>query len=127
MEKHLEIVPSTQEDWVTRLGRVKAIRGWVSENMNLAHNRQAKLWDKKHRHIVYNVGDKVLSRNRVLSSAAKKINAKLVPKYKGPLIVTKVLSPLVYEITDLNGKVLGRAAAVDLKPYRESQNFSWLN
>ena len=126
LEKDLKIEPSNQEDWVTRLGRVKAIRGWVAENMNLAHDRQAKLWDKKHRSLVYNVGDKVLSRSRVLSSAANKINAKLVPKFRGPLVISKVLSPLVYELSDENGRVQFRAAAVDLKPYRDSQNFSWM-
>ena len=127
LDKGLKIEPSTQEDWATRMGRVRAIRGWVSENMNLAHARQAKIWDKKHRHIVYEVGDKVLSRNRVLSSAAKKMNANLLPRFKVPLIISKVLSPLVYELSDSSGRLQGRAAAVDLKSFRESGNFSWLN
>ena len=95
--------------------------------MNLAHDRQAKQWDKKHRDLVYKVGDRVLSRNRILSSATKNINAKLLPKFKGPLLISKVLSPLVYELSDEKGKILFRAAAVDLKPFKESKNFSWMN
>ena len=126
-EKDLKIESSSQEDWVTRLGRVRAIRGWVAENMNLAHDRQAKLWNEKHRNIVYNVGDKVLSRSRVLSSAAKNINAKLIPKFKGPFVISRVLSPLVYELSDENGRVQFRSAAVDLKPFKEPGKFSWLN
>ena len=127
MEKDMKIEPSDQEDWVTRIGRVRAIRGWIAENMNLAHARQAKLWNVKHRDLVYRVGDKVLSRHHVLSSAEKKINAKLVPKIRGPLVISKVLSPLVYELSNDAGKVICRAAAIDLKPFRQPKSFSWLN
>ena len=33
-----------------------------------------------------------------LSSAADKFNAKLAPKYDGPYTISKVLSPVVYEL-----------------------------
>lgn len=43
--------------------------------------------------------------------------AKLAPRYKGPFAVSKVTSPLVYEVIDDSGRV--KVAYVnDLKPYR---------
>ena len=119
LEKDMRIEPLDYADWAKRIGRIRAIRGWVAENLNLAHDRQAKLWNGKHRPLVYELGDKVLSRNHVLSNAFKNINAKLIPKYRGPLIISKILSPLVYEISNENGKVISRVAVTDLKPYKE--------
>lgn len=69
MEKDMRIEPLDHADWAKRIGRVRAIRGWIAENLNLAHDRQAKLWNQRHRPLVYEMGDKVLSRNHVLSNA----------------------------------------------------------
>lgn len=33
-------------DWAKRLGRVRAIRGYVAENLKLTHNMQAKIWNQ---------------------------------------------------------------------------------
>ncbi|XP_011699177.1 PREDICTED: uncharacterized protein LOC105456665 [Wasmannia auropunctata] len=43
----------------------------------------------------------------------------LATKYHGPFAVTRVLSPLVYELADAAGKSLGKVHVKDLKPYLE--------
>ena len=62
-------------------------------------------------------GDLVLARNRALSSKEKQFAAKLSPKFTGPYLVSKVLSPVVYEISDLTHKYIGKSHLKDLKPY----------
>lgn len=56
-------------------------------------------------------------RNRVLSNAAKNIAAKLTDKYKGPFVITDVISPLVYNMKDHNGKEIRKIYIEDMKPY----------
>lgn len=51
-----------------------------------------------------------------MSNAAAGFAAKLVPKFADPYTVTKVISPLVYEVTDEDGR--SRVAYVnDVKMY----------
>ena len=46
-----------------------------------------------------------MRRQHVLSSAANFISSKLAPKYEGPYTVIRVLSRVVYEVTDSEGLV----------------------
>ena len=64
----------------------------------------------------------MLIRNRVLSSKEKQFAAKLSPKFVGPYRVSKVLSPVVYEISDLAHKIIGKSHLQDLKPYISTNN-----
>ncbi|KAJ8933081.1 hypothetical protein NQ314_014235 [Rhamnusium bicolor] len=68
----------------------------------------------------YKVGEKVWKRNFVLSSRAEHFAAKLAPKFI-LCTVRKVVSKLVYELTDMNGKNVGRYHVKDLKPYYGSE------
>ena len=54
----------------------------------------------------------------LLSSAASFVSSKLGPKYKGPYTVIRVLSKVVYEVTDSEGRV-DKVHVKDLKPYYE--------
>jgi hypothetical protein len=58
------------------------------------------------------------SRDHPLSSGAKGFAAKLAPKYSGPYTVTKVLSPVVYNLQSPSGQKILRAHIKDLKPYQ---------
>lgn len=58
-----------------------------------------------------------MKRQHVLSSAAQHFVAKLATKFHGPFIVTKVLSPIVYELADPTGQSIGKIHVKDLKPY----------
>ena len=59
-----------------------------------------------------------MCRQHVLSSAVNFVSSKLAPKYKGPYTVTRVLSKVVFEVTDSEGRV-DKADIKDLKPYYE--------
>lgn len=84
LENNQVIDTGDTSKWLERLGRLTAIRDWVVDNVEKAHIRQAKYYNKGHRPVTYKIGDIVLMRNRVLSSATKKFTAKLAFKYKGP-------------------------------------------
>jgi len=63
------------------------------------------------------VGEQVLKRQHVLSSAAQHISTKLATKFHGPFVVLKILSPVVYELGDASGLSVGKIHVKDLKPY----------
>lgn len=66
------------------------------------------------------VGDKIYYPNRKLSSKAKNYSAGLVKKYLGPVIVKRMISPLVVELQNDTGKSLGAHYIPDLKIPRTS-------
>jgi len=61
----------------------------------------------------------VWKRNFPQSDAAKNFSAKLAPKYTGPFIISKKISPLVYQLKDKTGKVVGNWHVENLKRYSE--------
>ena len=69
------------------------------------------------------VGDQVLKRQHVLSSAAQGVSAKLATKFHGPFTVSRVLSPVVYELRDAANRPLGKIHVKDLKPYHAPIDF----
>ena len=73
--------------------------------------------------MTYRVGDRVIQKQRILSNATKHIAAKLVDKFRGPLVVIKIVSPLVYELEDPISHKKFTSAVIDLKPFRERENF----
>ena len=54
--------------------------------------------------IVFEENQIVLLKNYPKSNAARKKCAKLEPKFKGPFKIVKKLSPLNYEICDIDGR-----------------------
>lgn len=63
------------------------------------------------------MGDLVLTRGRIRSSKIKKITANLNPKSVEPHQISKVLSPSVYDISELSHKKIGKFHIQDLKIY----------
>ncbi|KAH0821772.1 hypothetical protein GEV33_001019 [Tenebrio molitor] len=61
---------------------------------------------------------RILKRDHPLSSGAKGFAANLAPKYSDPYTVTKVLSPVVYNLRSPSGQKILRGHIKDLKPYR---------
>ncbi|KMQ84151.1 retrovirus-like pol polyprotein [Lasius niger] len=114
-EPELEVDDTAK--WKERMERIQALRDWVIENLDAAHQRQAHYYNQHRRDRHFVIGDQVLKRQHVLSSAAHAVSAKLATKYHGPFTVTKVLSPVVYEFTDSEGKAIGKIHVKDLKPY----------
>lgn len=118
--ENVEVEPQPPELWVARMERMQNLRDWVTENLDEAFARQAKQYDRHHRPEQFAVGDLVLKRHHVLSSAAQHVAAKLAPRYHGPFKITKVVSRVVYEVWDpVSNKDMGRVHIKDLKRYHE--------
>lgn len=94
----------------------KKLYAEVKLRLERASEKNKRYYDLRHRDVTYKVGSRVYKRNFVLSDAAKFFSSKLAPKYEGPFIVSKKLSPWTYELKDMNGKFRGAWHAKDLKP-----------
>lgn len=91
----------------------------VKQRLEKAAEKNKRYYNLRHRNITYEVGSRVYRKNFVLSDAAKYFSSKLAPKYAGPFIVTKKVSPWTYELKDIEGKSRGIWHAKDLKPSPE--------
>ncbi|KAG5890345.1 hypothetical protein JTB14_002972 [Gonioctena quinquepunctata] len=69
----------------------------------------------------YQIGDEVWKKNHVLSNAAEGFAAKLALAYIF-CTVHRVISPLVYQLVDKDGKNVGKYHMKDLKRYRGSED-----
>lgn len=88
----------------------------VKERLSKAYQNNARIYNLRRRDVQYIVGQPVYKRNFVLSDAAKYYSAKLAPKYTGPFIIHKKVSPWTYELKDLRGSPRGTWHVKDLKP-----------
>jgi transposase InsO family protein len=100
-----------------RLRLLKDTFELVRVNLARAFAKQSKYYNLRHREWRCHLGDRVLKRDHPLSSGAKGFAAKLAPKYSGPYTITKVLSPVVYNLQSPSGQKILRAHIKDLKPY----------
>ncbi|XP_054010792.1 uncharacterized protein LOC128893675 [Hylaeus anthracinus] len=103
--------------WAQRMRRLPLLHDIVTESPERAHTRQARYYDSHRRDIRYRVGDLVWRRNRVLSSAADNVAAKLAAAFIGPFRVIKVLSPVVYEVETKGTRMIPKVHVSDLKPF----------
>ncbi|KAJ8942276.1 hypothetical protein NQ314_010109 [Rhamnusium bicolor] len=88
----------------------------VRARISKAQGRSARTYNLRRRDVRYSVGQRVWRRNYVLSDGSRYFTAKLAPRYVGPLVVRKVVSPWTYELVGLNGNNAGVWHAKDLKP-----------
>ena len=72
----------------------------VRYNLDLAGAKQEKLYNKGKREVVYKVGDEILWRNHTLSDGDNNFASSLAPKFRGPCVIQRALSPLVYDLYD---------------------------
>ncbi|XP_077271912.1 uncharacterized protein LOC143902676 [Temnothorax americanus] len=112
-----QVEPRDPTEWTRRMTELRAIREWLAENMDQANQRQAANYNLRRRPRRFRIGDLVLRRQHVLSSAAHNIAEKLSFKFQGPLRVRRVISPVVYELTQLDGSTVGKMHVKDVKPY----------
>ena len=119
VRKHLDnpqpLRPSDSQTWSDRLKRLPAIFDLVKRNLDKAATRQAKYYNQHRREVSYSVGDQVLRRNHVLSSAADNFAAKQAPLFVGPATIVKAISPSVYLVEDRDSKKLMKVHVKDLK------------
>jgi len=111
-----EIEGKDTAEWSERMKKLQVLREWVVENLDRAYQQQASRYNLRRRNRTFRVGDLVLRRQHVLSSAAQNIAAKLAHKFQGPF-KGRVISPVIYELARLDGSVAGKIHVQDLKPY----------
>lgn len=70
----------------------------------------------------FRLGDWVMRRRHVLSSAAQHFPAKLTRHYDGPYKIDQRRSAVVYELVDEGGVRVGKVHVKDLKTYFHSRN-----
>lgn len=87
------------------------------KSLATARAQQKAQYDRKHRHLEFQVGDLVLKRNHALSDASKGFSAALAPKWLGPYVVEKVLSRLSYVLKQPPSGKTSCAHVADLKAY----------
>lgn len=111
-------VPDTDTDKPTEhLKKLGDIYKIVKTNLEKTHQKNERYYNLRRRPAEYGVGDSVLKRNFVQSSAVDYFSAKLTPRFVGPFKVKQKISPNVYELEDPGGKVIGNWHVSDLKPY----------
>ena len=103
--------------WSDRMERLAVLRDWVTENLEEAYKRQAKYYNTRRREHTFAVDDLVLIKTRTQSSAEKNISSKLAKKFHGPFRLTKQLSPVVFEVSDLKGTIMCKLHVQDIKRY----------
>ena len=103
--------------WADRLRRLPTIYDLVQKQLQLANDKQAKYYNKNRRNLSFVVGDLVVRRNHVLSAAVQNFVAKLASTFTGLCLVHKVLSPVIYELEDVDSHLISKVHISDLKPF----------
>lgn len=94
----------------------------IKRKMVKAGERNKKYYDLRRREVTFQIGDKVYRRNFPQSDAANFYAAKLAPKFLGPFVVFKRISPWIYQIKDLDNNFRGQWHVKDLKPFCEASD-----
>lgn len=79
----------------------------VVQKLKLATKQSQNPYNLRRRAQQFDINQLVWRRNYVLSDAAKYYTQKLAPKYIGPFLVKKILSPWTYELVDTDGQSRG--------------------
>ena len=109
-----------QQIWRAKLGRLEELREAAKAQSSEQHQRQAQYYNARRRPSPYQVGDKVWKRNRVLSSSAQGVTAKLAPKYVGPYVILEIKGPNTYKLGDDRGQIDELVHSEHLKPFVEA-------
>lgn len=101
-----------------RMARLDTLRKAFTHALDEAFRRQSEHYNLRHRDRTFEVGDLVWRRSHTLSNAAKHVSAALNAPFEGPFMISKKLSRVVYELSDLDGRSIGKVSVQDIKPYR---------
>jgi len=96
--------------------RLEEAQEVVRANLARAFQKQAQHYDLRRRNWKPNIGDEVWKRSHQLSSKKDAINAKLLPKFSGPFIVKRIISPVIVDLQNAQGKWHKHVHIQDLKP-----------
>lgn len=105
-------------EWHERMRKIEAVRDLVKLHIDKSHTKQAHNYNLRRRQHTFDVGDRVLQKDRTLSSAQKGITASLNPPYNPEIfVISRKISDNVFELTDCTGKFQPLSFhSKDLKP-----------
>ena len=109
-----------ESSWLAKMNRLQELQESARARNREQQRRQAGYYNARRRPSPYQVGDKVWKRNRVLSSSAQGVMAKLAPKYVGPYVIIEQCGSNTYKLADDNGEVEELIHAEHLKPFVQS-------
>lgn len=114
--KNLELSPGDRNAYAEELSNLPKIFQEVQEKLHTAYKRNAKAYNLRKRDIVFQNGDKVWRRNKVLSDAATSFASKLAPKFVLCRVRTRI-NRVTYILENLDGSDAGKWHIKDLKTY----------
>jgi len=94
----------------------------VQLHLARSFQRQARHYDLRRRPWKPQIGEKVWKRLHPLSNKNDAFNAKLAPKFIGPLEVRKIPSPVIVDLRDERGKWYRHVHIRDLKAISPEQH-----
>lgn len=122
-KRELERVPidgflpsSPEENVVDRIRLRDHISKDISVRLSKAASTSAKYYNLRKRAVEYHPNELVWRENFVQSDATKYFSAKLAPKFIGPFVISRKVSPWTYELKDRVGKMVGVWHVRNLKP-----------
>lgn len=107
----------TRYDPVQRALTLEKVFVDVQKRLQDSFNKTRDRYNLRHRNEKFALNQQVWRRNHIISSAANQFTAKFAPKFRGPFIISKILSPWSYELTDSSGRIQGVWHAKDLKSH----------
>ena len=110
-----------EDSWLSRILRLREIQKAAKASSEGQQRRQAEYYNARRRPSPYQVGDMVWKKNRVLSSSAQGVSAKLAPKYVGPYVIVEQMGSNTYKLSDGDGQMEEMVHAEHLKPYVQSE------
>lgn len=113
-----ELTPNTEQDVRNRalnISKMEEVFELVNLNIERAFTKQSRYYNMKRRDFQYKVGDNVMKRDHHLSSGAKGFASKLASKFSGPFIISKVISPNIYNLKNQSNKEICNVRIKDLK------------
>ena len=105
----------TDDTLVKRTDKLASIREKIMRNLAKAHEKSAKTYNTRAKQINYREGQEIFRKNHSQSKFSKAVNAKFNSKFI-KCRIRKRIGNALYEIEDLNGKLIGTYHASDLKP-----------
>lgn len=121
VNENTEPVP-TDRRHTQRLERQRNIFRNCHQNLRKAYEQQARFYNLRRRECRFQVGNLVLKRQHVLSSAENHVAGALAAKYVGPFKICGCVGANVYTLVDTDDRDAGRAHAKDLKPFVSGGN-----
>lgn len=90
------------------------MRAKAKQGIQIQHDRNKKMYNLRSREVFFKVGQEVFRRNFQQSNFVKGFSAKLAPTFVKSRI-RRVLGNTYYELEDLQGNIIGKYHAKDIK------------